>query len=108
MAQRAARKPDATADLYRWRRTRWRGPALGGHLQRACRFAFSAHSGGELTTGQIAEWCRPEVVYGGSKPRDWQIWGKARGRRAVGARRGWGGGRGGVGGFGEQRGGVFW
>src|SRR2546430_3899189 len=87
MAQRAARKPDATADLYRWRRTRWRGPALGGHLQRACRFAFSAHSGGELTTGQIAEWCRPEVVYGGSKPRDWQIWANARALRSIGARR---------------------
>src|SRR3989442_14751880 len=98
MAQRAARKPDATADLYRWRRTRWRGPALGGHLQRACRFAFSAHSGGELTTGQIAEWCRPEVVYGGRKPRDGGIWGKRRRGRCAWGGRGVGGGRGGGGG----------
>ena len=42
--------------------------ALGGHLQRGCRFCL-ASQGGQATAGQIAEWCRPEIVYAGGKPR---------------------------------------
>jgi hypothetical protein len=43
-------------------RRRWRGPALGGRLQRGCRFCFAAHDG-EVTTSRLAEWLRPEIVY---------------------------------------------
>ena len=38
-----------------WRRRRWCGPALGGPLQRGCRFCFAAHDG-EVTTSTLAEW----------------------------------------------------
>src|SRR5215467_3267000 len=36
-------------------RRRWRGPPLGGPLQRGCRFCFAAHDG-EVTTSTLAEW----------------------------------------------------
>ena len=36
-------------------RRRWRGPALGGRLQRGCRYCFAAHDG-EVTTSKLAEW----------------------------------------------------
>jgi hypothetical protein len=48
-------------------RRRWRGPALGGRLQRGARFCFSAHDG-EATTSRLAEWLRPELVYAGRRP----------------------------------------
>src|SRR5215472_6593863 len=35
------------ADLKE-RRRRWRGPALGGQLQRSARFCFAAHDGGPV------------------------------------------------------------
>src|SRR5262249_56932466 len=37
-----------------WRRRRWCGPALGGPVQRGCRFGFAAHDG-EVTTSKLAE-----------------------------------------------------
>src|SRR6516165_4042831 len=48
------------ADLKE-RRRRWRGPALGGHLQRGARFCFAAPDG-EASTARLTEWCRPELV----------------------------------------------
>ena len=56
------------SNLGRSRRRRCRGVALGGHLQRGCRFCLAANNG-QATTGQIAEWCRPEIVYAGGKPK---------------------------------------
>ena len=53
-------------------RRRWRGPPLGGRLQRGCRFCFAAHDG-EVTTSRLAEWLRPEIVYSGSKPSRWRM-----------------------------------
>ena len=49
------------ANLGRSHHRRWRGVALGGHLQRGCRFCLAGHDG-QATTGQIAEWCRIEDV----------------------------------------------
>ena len=66
------------------RSRRWRGVALGGHLQRGCRFCL-ASQGGQATTGQIAEWCRPEIVYAGGKPTAIQISKHARALRSIGA-----------------------
>jgi type I restriction enzyme R subunit len=40
-------------------RRRWRGPPLGGPLQRGCRFCFAAHDG-EVTTSKLAEWEKEE------------------------------------------------
>ena len=60
--------------------------ALGGHLQRGCRFCL-ASQGGQATTGQIAEWCRPEIVYAGGKPTAIQIAKHARALRSIGARK---------------------
>jgi hypothetical protein len=37
------------------RRRRWRGPALGGRLQRGVRFCFTAHNG-EASTPTLTEW----------------------------------------------------
>ena len=48
------------------RRRRWRGPALGGRLQRGVRFCFSAHDG-EAATPTLTEWARPEIVYAGRR-----------------------------------------
>ena len=39
------------SNLGRSRRRRWRGVALGGHLQRGCRFCLAGHNG-QATTGQ--------------------------------------------------------
>jgi hypothetical protein len=74
------------SDLGRSRRHWWRGPPLGGRLQRAVRFCFDVH-GGEATTGQIAEWCRPEIIYAGRQPTQIQIAKHARALRSIGARR---------------------
>ena len=55
-----------------------------------------ASQGGQATTGQIAEWCRPEIVYAGGKPTAIQIAKHARALRSIGARkvrRGGGNGR---------------
>jgi len=57
------------ANLYR---SRWRGVPLGGPLQRAARFCLAALDG-EATTHQIAEYCRPELVYAGRKLSATQI-----------------------------------
>src|SRR5262245_40719949 len=63
-----------------------RGTRLGGHLQRGYRFCL-ASQGGQATTGQIAEWCRPEIVYAGGKPTAIQIAKHARALRSSGARK---------------------
>jgi hypothetical protein len=55
------------ADLKE-RRRRWRGPALGGPLQRGARFRFAAHDG-EASTARLTEWCGPELVGGRVKKR---------------------------------------
>ena len=39
------------SNLGRSRRGPWRGMALGGHLQRGCRFCLAGHNG-QATTGQ--------------------------------------------------------
>jgi len=46
-----------------------------------------ASQGGQATTGQIAEWCRPEIVYAGGKPTAIQIAKHARALRSIGARK---------------------
>jgi hypothetical protein len=74
------------ANLGRSRRRRWHGVALGGHLQRGCRFCLAGHDG-QVTTSQIAEWCRPEIVLAGGKPTAIQIAKHARALRSIGARR---------------------
>ena len=74
------------ANLGRSHARRWRGVALGGHLQRGCRFCL-ASQGGQATTRQIAEWCRPEIVYAGDKPTAIQIAKHARALRSIGAKR---------------------
>ena len=43
--------------------------------------------GGEATTGQIAEWCWPEIVYAGGKPTAIQVAKHARALRSIGAKR---------------------
>jgi len=65
---------------------RWRGVALGGHLQRGCRFCLASHNG-QATTRQIAEWCRPKIVHAGGKPTAIQIAKHARALRSIGAKR---------------------
>jgi len=65
---------------------RWRGPALGGRLQRGCRFAFAAHDG-RATTAEIASYCRPEIIHAGSKPTAIQLVNHARALRSIGAKR---------------------
>src|SRR5262249_2868680 len=57
------------ADLKE-RRRRWRGPALGGPLQRGARFCFAAHDG-EASTARLTEWCRPELV--GGRVKKWYV-----------------------------------
>jgi hypothetical protein len=74
------------ANLGRSHHRRWRGVALGGHLQRGCRFCL-ASQGGEATTDQIVEWCRPEIVYAGGKVTAIQIAKHARALRSIGAKR---------------------
>jgi hypothetical protein len=48
------------------RRRRWRGPALGGPLQRGARYCFAAFDG-EITTAQLTERCRPKIVHAGDQ-----------------------------------------
>ena len=74
------------ANLGRSHHRRWRGVALGGHLQRGCRFCLASHDG-QATTSQIAEWCRPEIVYAGGKPTAIQIAKHARALRSIGAKK---------------------
>jgi hypothetical protein len=64
--------------------SRWCGVALGGYLQSAAQFCFSAHGGG-ANMSQIAEYCRPERVHRGGKPSRWQIHDHARALRSIGA-----------------------
>jgi len=65
------------ANLGRSHHRRWRGVALGGHLQRGCRFCLASQGG----------WCRPEIVYAGGKPTAIQIAKHARALRSIGARK---------------------
>jgi hypothetical protein len=65
-------------------RRRWRGPALGGRLQRGCRFCFAAHDG-EITTSRLAEWLRPEIVYSGGKLSRWRMRSHRRALKSIGA-----------------------
>jgi hypothetical protein len=67
------------------RRTRrWRGPPLGGPLQRGSRFCFAGHDG-EATTSQLTEYCRPELVHRGRRPTEWQMQEQRRALRSIGA-----------------------
>src|SRR5215472_16786311 len=59
------------------RRPRWRGPALGGRLQRGVRFCFSAHDG-EATTPTLTEWACPKIVHAGRWPTATQMVNQAR------------------------------
>ena len=68
------------------RRRRWRGPALGGRLQRGVRFCFSAHDG-EATTPMLTEWARPEIVHAGRRPAATQMVNQARALRSIGAKK---------------------
>ena len=68
------------------RRRRWRGPALGGRLQRGVRFCFSAHDG-EATTPTLTEWARPEIVHAGRWPTATQMVNQARALRSIGAKK---------------------
>src|SRR5262249_46783158 len=65
-------------------RRRWRGPPLGGRLQRGCRFCFAAHDG-EVTTSRLAEWLRPEIVNSGGKPSRWRMRSHRRALKSIGA-----------------------
>src|SRR5262249_28612272 len=69
------------ADLKE-RRRRWRGPALGGHLQRGARFCFAAHDG-EASTARLTEWCRPELV--GGRGKKWRLSNQERALPSIGA-----------------------
>jgi hypothetical protein len=68
------------------RRRRWRGPALGGRLQRGVRFCFSAHDG-EATTPTLTEWARREIVHAGRWPTATQMVNQARALRSIGAKK---------------------
>src|SRR5262249_15016769 len=78
------------ADLKE-RRRRWRGPTLGGPLQRGARFCFAAHDG-EASTARLTEWCRPELV--GGRVKKWHLSNQERALHSIGARKvrrdGWG------------------
>jgi hypothetical protein len=67
-------------------RRRWRGPPLGGRLQRGCRFCFAGNDG-EATISRLAEWLRPELVYAGRRPTAVQMVNHARALRSIGAKR---------------------
>src|SRR5215813_3046355 len=71
------------ADLKE-RRRRWRGPALGGPLQRGARFCFAAHDG-EASTARLTEWCRPELV--GGRVKKWHLSNQERALHSIGARK---------------------
>src|SRR5215831_13402650 len=66
------------------RRRRWRGPALGGPLQRGARFCFAAHDG-EASTARLTEWCRPELV--GGRLKKWHLSNQERALHSIGARK---------------------
>jgi|AmaraimetFIIA100_FD_contig_111_195014_length_704_multi_4_in_0_out_0_1 hypothetical protein len=68
------------ADLKE-RRRRWRGVALGGHLQRGAKFCFAANDG-EASTSILGEWMRP-----GCQPTAIQMINGARALRSIGAKR---------------------
>jgi hypothetical protein len=68
------------------RRRRWRGPALGGRLQRGMRFCFAAHDG-EAATPTLTEWARPEIIHAGRWPTAAQMVNQARALRSIGAKR---------------------
>src|SRR5215510_4315656 len=83
----APRKPQKWRKMAKLNRLRrWRGPALGGRLQRAVRFCFAAHDG-EATTPTLTEWCRPEVVHAGRRPTTTQMVNQARALRSIGAKK---------------------
>src|SRR5262249_23644673 len=84
VSPRCTRKWRKMAKLNR--RRRWRGPALGGRLQRGLRFCFSAHDG-EATTPTLTEWARPEIVYAGRWPTATQMVNQARALRSIGAKK---------------------
>src|SRR5215469_13266874 len=63
---------------------RWRGPALGGRLQRGARFCFAAHDG-EASTARLTEWCRPELV--GGRVKKWHLSNQERALHSIGARK---------------------
>src|SRR5215831_20571764 len=71
------------ADLKE-RRRRWRGPALGGPLQRGARFCFAAHDV-EASTARLTEWCRPELV--GGRVKKWHLSNQERALHSIGARK---------------------
>ena len=71
------------ADLKE-RRRRWRGPTLGGPLQRGARFCFAAHDG-EASTARLTEWCRPELV--GGRVKKWHLSNQERALQSIGARK---------------------
>jgi hypothetical protein len=71
---------------FNMKRRRWRGPALGGPLQRGARYCFAAFDG-EATTAQLTEWCRPEIVHAGGKPTAFQMVNQCTALRSIGARR---------------------
>jgi hypothetical protein len=68
------------------RRRRWRGPPLGGRLQRGARFCFDVH-GGVASTEQITEWCRPEIVLAGGRASSVQLVNQCTALRSIGATR---------------------
>jgi hypothetical protein len=69
---------------FNMKRRRWRGPALGGPLQRGARYCFAA-SDGEATTAQLTEWCRPKIVHAGGKPTAFQMVNQCTALRSIGA-----------------------
>ena len=58
-----------------------RGDAHNNSTNDPHRYAsgFAGHDG-QATTSQIADYCRPEIVFAGDKPADWQIWANAHNR----------------------------
>jgi hypothetical protein len=82
--RRKPQKWDKMAKLNR--RRRWRGPALGGRLQRGVRFCFTAHDC-EAATPTLTEWARPEIVHAGRRPTAAQMVNQARALRSIGAKR---------------------
>ena len=71
------------ADLKERRRC-WRGPALGGPLQRGARFCFAVHDG-EASTARLTEWCKPELV--GGRVNKWHLSNQERALHSIGARK---------------------
>ena len=72
---------EGTASTFNWHRQRWSNMAQFGSFTSppvarrgtkrspaAWLSVCLASQGGQATTGQIAEWCRPEIVYAGGKP----------------------------------------